>query len=103
MSEQPITSDIRVCNTSDLRVLARKDPLNGLTPAVSRQLDENANHVLRRALFGHNMDSKGDRPLQHRIKALCKIVGTMEPVEVTFDMLDSDWRMLATYESVRRA
>jgi hypothetical protein len=100
MSDQPIHSDLRICNTSDLRILARKDPRNGLTPQINAILDEHGNHVLRRALFGHNMDAKVDQPLQHRIKALCKIRGTHEPVEVMFDMLDSDWRRLLTASEV---
>lgn len=92
-------TEYRVCNTSDLRVLSSRSGKHGsdLSPALSAALDPDGTHVLRLALYGHNMDAQ-NTVLSHRIKVLAKVVGTDEPVEATLDMRDSDWKRLQAYE-----
>ena len=56
----------RICNTPDLRVLARKPGAGQLDPGLNAQLDPEGTHVLTVVLFGHNMDA--GKPLQHKIR-----------------------------------
>lgn len=91
MSE-PIHMDLRVCSTPELLALMRK-PGSGARTTVTNILSDRGGHVLRRRFTAPQSP-------WHRVVALCNLVGTNQPAEVMFEVLDDDWRKLATVDEV---
>lgn len=97
-----MTDRLKVCNTTDLRVLnakANRARLNRTINLDAIDVDPDGNHVLHMVLFGHNMDSTA---LHHRARVLIKTVGTMDPTEALLDILDEDWNRLTGIDPTNR-
>lgn len=86
-------TDLRVCNTDDLRHLVKqadRHDLNRRMDLMGVRLDPEGNHVLSLILYGHNMDVPGTL-LHHRVQVLAKTEGSMDPLCFVLDVLDTDW------------
>lgn len=88
-------SEYRVCNTEDLIHLLQLD--RG-APRVDKNLDPKATHVLRRVIYGHNMDSS--EVLHYRCQVMVAVLSADEPVMILLDVEDSIWERLHSVESV---